>query len=302
MNYFLTSTRLNGRGFLSDPCLQLLVGVDLHAGAHGGGGDAAADILALGGGGLGLDDGADEGVVVLDQLVRAEADLADGAVDDVGLVEPVLDLAGLGLLDGLGDVRGDGAGLGGGHEALGAEQLAEAADDAHHVGRGDDRVELEPVLGLDLLDEVLTAGVIGAGRLGLLLALGLAEDQDAQGLAGAVGQHDGAADLLVGVTGVNAQLHVQLDRLVELRLGGLADEVEGVLRVVQSLLIYELCALFIILTSEQFAFLLKCGSSEMLSRGGSLLPRLGQLSRRRLRPCCGRCRRSWTWRPRRWCS
>ena len=68
-----------GRGFLSDACLQLLVGVDLHAGAHGGGGDAAADILALGGGGLGLDDGADEGVVVLDQLVRAEADLADGA-------------------------------------------------------------------------------------------------------------------------------------------------------------------------------------------------------------------------------
>ena len=38
-------------------------------------------------------------------------------MNDVGLVQTVLDLTGFDLLDGSGDVRGDGAGLRGGHEA-----------------------------------------------------------------------------------------------------------------------------------------------------------------------------------------
>ena len=120
--------------------------------------------------------------------------------------------------------------FGAGHQALGAEQLTETADDAHHVGGGDDGVELEPVLALDLLDQLLAAGVVGASRLGLFLALGLAEDEHADALAGAVGQHDGAADLLVGVTGVDAELDVQLDGLVELGAAGLANELKGLLR------------------------------------------------------------------------
>ena len=45
--------------------LQLLGGVHLHAGAHGGSGHAGLDILALGSGGLSLDDGADESGIVL---------------------------------------------------------------------------------------------------------------------------------------------------------------------------------------------------------------------------------------------
>ena len=64
-----------------------LRGAHLDAGAHGGGGDAGLDILALGGGGLGLDDGAHDRVEVLGELLGTEGDLADGAVDDVGLVE-----------------------------------------------------------------------------------------------------------------------------------------------------------------------------------------------------------------------
>ena len=177
-------------------------------------------------------------------------------MDDVGLVEAVLDLTGFGFLDGVGNVRRDRAGLRGRHETLGAEHLTETADNAHHVGRGDDGVELEPVLTLDLRNEILAAGVIGTGVERFLDLLFLAEDEHAGDLAGAVGQDDGAADLLVGVTGVNAQLHVQLDGLVELGLGGLGDELEGFLRLVLSLLINELSALFIIFTSEQFSFLL----------------------------------------------
>ena len=56
---------------------------------------------------------------------------------------------------------------------------------------------------------------------------------------------------------VNAQLDVQLDGLVELGAAGLADELKGLLGLVKVLFIYELGALFVILTSEQFDFLLK---------------------------------------------
>ena len=56
--------------------------------------------------GLCLDDSADESCVVLVQLICTEGDLADGAVDDVGLIQTVLDLTGLGLFDSLGDVGG----------------------------------------------------------------------------------------------------------------------------------------------------------------------------------------------------
>ena len=190
-------------------------------------------------------------------------------MDDVGLVETVLDLTGLGLLDGLRQVGGHGAGLGGGHETLGAEDLTETADNAHHVGAGDDDVEIEPVLALDLLDELHAADVIRAGFLALLFALRLAEHENLDALAGAVGQDDGAADLLVSVAGVNAELHMQLDGLVELRLGGLGDKLESLSGLILGAFIDELRALFIIFTSEHFIILLKCGFSE-----GYFLPRL----------------------------
>ena len=77
--------------------LHQLGAVDLDAGAHGGGHGAGTDILALGSGGLGLDDGADQSVEVIVQLLGAKGNLADGAVNDVGLVETVLDLTGLSL-------------------------------------------------------------------------------------------------------------------------------------------------------------------------------------------------------------
>ena len=52
------------------------------------------DILALGSGGLRLDDGAHQCVEVLVELLGAEGHLADGAVDDVGLVQTVFHLTG----------------------------------------------------------------------------------------------------------------------------------------------------------------------------------------------------------------
>ena len=70
------------------------------------------------------------------------------------------------------------------------------------------------------------------------------------------GQHDGAADLLVGVTAVDTELHMQLDGLIKLGLAGVDDQLQSLLGIVEGLLINELDALFIIFTSKQFRFLL----------------------------------------------
>ena len=56
MLYYRQTARDRSRAVLCSLCLELL-GIDLDAGAHGGGSHQAADVGALGGGGLGLDDG-----------------------------------------------------------------------------------------------------------------------------------------------------------------------------------------------------------------------------------------------------
>ena len=58
---------------------------------------------------------------------------------------------------------GHGAGLRVRHEAARTEDLAETADLAHEVGRGDGGVEVGPAAG-DLLDQVVGADEVGAGR------------------------------------------------------------------------------------------------------------------------------------------
>ena len=68
--------------------------------------------------------------------------LPDHGVHVAAGVVAVLELAGGVLADGLGDVRGDRAGLGRGHLALRAEHAAELADLAHHLRVGDGHVEV----------------------------------------------------------------------------------------------------------------------------------------------------------------
>ena len=74
---------------------------------------------------------------------------------------------------------------------------------------------------LDGLHQILGADHVGAGRLGLVGLGALGEHRDADGLAGALGQGDDAADHLVGVARIDAEVHRDLDRLVELG-GGVA--------------------------------------------------------------------------------
>ena len=177
-------------------------------------------------------------------------------MNDVGLIQTVLDLTGLGLLNSLGNIGGHGAGLGRGHQALGAQHLTEAANHAHHVRAGDDHIEIKPVFLLNLLNQIHIAHIVGAGLAGGIGLVGLGKHQHADSLAGAMGQHDSAADLLVSVTGVNAQLHVKLNGLVKLGLRGLADEVHTLSGFILSALVDQLGALLIFLASKQCYFLL----------------------------------------------
>ena len=179
-------------------------GVDLDARAHRGGDGDGLDVLALRRGRLHAQELGVESTVVLDELLGVEGSLAHGDVADAVAVSAVLDAAGLELGDHLGDVHGDGAQLGVGHEATRAEDLTEAANLAHHVRGGDGGVKLDVASG-DLCDEVVRADDVSTGLLGLGSLGALGEDGDADGLAGAVGQGDGTADVLVGLAGVNAQ-------------------------------------------------------------------------------------------------
>src|SRR5689334_16380805 len=131
-------------------------------------------------------------------------------------VGPELDLAALDLGHGLGDVRRHGPGLRVRHQAARAEHPAETADLAHHVGGGDDRVEVQEAA-LDALDYVVGADEVGARGAGLLGPVAGREDEYAGGLAGAVGQVDRAADHLVLLARVDAEPQGYLDGRVELR-------------------------------------------------------------------------------------
>src|SRR4051812_29500180 len=197
--------------------------IDLDAGTHGRGEGDRLDVAALGPRRLRADDLLQQRQVVAQQRAVVEARLADRQVDVGGAVGAVLDLAGLGLLHGLGDVHRDGADARVGHLALRPEDAPEPADDRHEVGRRDGDVEVGEAA-LDALGEIFGADDVRAGVLGLLGLVALGEDGDRHAAAQPVRQRDGPAQLLVGVADVQARADVDLDGLVELRGLGLLDE------------------------------------------------------------------------------
>src|SRR5262249_10178121 len=74
-----------------------------------------------------------------------------------------------------------------------------------------------------LLDEVLGADHVGARRLGLV-GLGAAREHgDPHAAAGTVGQVDDATHHLIGVTGIDPEIHRHLDGLIELGLRPVLD-------------------------------------------------------------------------------
>src|SRR3990172_5464282 len=127
-----------------------LRGVELDARAHGRAHRHVLHVNALRGLGFRLEDDFHDRVEVRLEPLRFERGLAEWHMDDAGLLHPELDLAGLLLLHGAGDVHRDGTDLRVRHEPARAEPLPEASDHAHHVRGGEHLVEVHEAA-LDLL-------------------------------------------------------------------------------------------------------------------------------------------------------
>ena len=176
---------------------------------------------------------------VLEQLLGLETGLAEGHVDDTALVDrnstrPPLTSP----IDAL-EVEGDGPRLGIGHEAAAAEDPAQLADLAHEVRGGEGHVELEPARTRPSRRD-RRRPPRRRPREGFLGLVALGEDGDAHELAGAVGQHDGAAHHLVGVPRVDAQPHVGLHGWVEVDARGLLEQVDRFVGRVHASALHEL--------------------------------------------------------------
>ena len=138
-------------------------------------------------------------------------------MDDTGLLDAELNRAGLRVLDGLSHVRRDRTNFRVRHQAARAKHLTETTDNRHHVRRRDDAIKVHEAA-LDLFHQVLSADEIGSGFLGFFCLGILREHGDANVLAGARRKIDHAADHLVSIFRVNAEVHSDFDGLVKLRL------------------------------------------------------------------------------------
>src|SRR5438270_241471 len=131
---------LRGYGLLDD--VTGAGGIDLHARAHRRRERDRPDVAALGSGRLGSNQLVHHRGVVLEQATTLEVALANHEVHDRVPVSSVLDLAGLRLLDRLGDVHRDGANLWIRHLARRSENPAEPANHGHQIGCRNRHVEV----------------------------------------------------------------------------------------------------------------------------------------------------------------
>jgi len=109
----------------------------------------------------------------------------------------------------------------------GPRNLAEATDERHHVRGGDATIEVD-LAALDDFQQVFGADDVCTGSLGFVSLDATGEHSNANVSAGAVRQVDDAANHLVGVTRVNAEVHGDLDGFVELGDGPFLDHCDGV--------------------------------------------------------------------------
>src|SRR5207244_26890 len=125
-------------------------------------------------------------------LFGTERPLSNWYMYDTGLLNAILNFSGLQFRDGLAHIKGNRADLGVGHESARAEDFADTADQAHHVGGRHGTIKLQPALA-DLLHELVITDEIGAriARFAFFFALG--EHQDTHRFPGAVRKNHGTA-------------------------------------------------------------------------------------------------------------
>ena len=169
-------------------------------------------------------------------------------MDDVGLVETILDLTSLSLCNSLCYVRSYSTSLRVRHQSTGTKHLTETTNQTHHIRGCDNYVEIHPVFLGDLVNQVLTADIVCACSLSCLILVFLAEYADTYLLTSTVRQNNCTTNLLVSVTGVNAQTDVCFDGLIELCLCVCANQRQCLVRCVLLCAVYSLAAVVIFLS------------------------------------------------------
>src|SRR5213592_5042275 len=150
-------------------------------------------------------------------IKEVKAGKVEFRVDNACLVDTKFHFSSLHFLDRLGDFESHCAGLGVRHQAARAEHFAQLTGGAHHVRSGDHRIVICPPFH-DFLNDFVTANEIRPRFLRFANFLAARNHQHAYCLAESIRQTHGAADDLVGMLGVHAQINRQLDGFVELRM------------------------------------------------------------------------------------
>ncbi len=133
---------------------------------------------------------------------------------DAIAVGAILNAASLKLRNHLGNVHSNGAELGVRHQATGTKDLTNTANLGHHGGESDSSVEVNLAL-LDVGNQLVGTNNVGTGLTSLVSLSTLSKHSNTNSLAGAVRQGDGTADVLVGLTSIDAQTEVSLNSLVK---------------------------------------------------------------------------------------
>ena len=169
-------------------------------------------------------------------------------MDDSGLIQTILDFTSFDIVDSLGNIHGDRAGLRVRHEALRAEHTTDTADETHHIrGRNAD-VEIEPVFLLDLGDHIFSADIVSTGSQSFLGLVALGEHKNADNLTSSVGQNNCATDLLVCMTGVNTKTDGDFNSLIELGFASLNNKITSLIRIILIQMVNQLYAVLVFLT------------------------------------------------------
>ena len=136
-------------------------------------------------------------------------------MDDTGLVDLEINLTLLDFLHSLSNIHSHSATLWVRHQSARSENTSERTNLAHARRHSDNHIHISPAA-LDLVDIFLEAHVVGTSLLGSSLLVGSAKTEYAHYLASATWQRHHAANHLVGLTGVDTQTNVDVDRSLEL--------------------------------------------------------------------------------------
>src|SRR5690606_40367659 len=101
------------------------------------------------------------------------------------------------------------------HQGTRAQDSTQLTDGAHHVWRRNHSVKVEHAT-LDLRDQLVGSGEVSTRIACFLFLFAFGEDSHADGLSGAMRQHDSTTHHLIGVLRVYPEAHRDIDAFVAL--------------------------------------------------------------------------------------